>query len=289
MAASRQPAREEESAAWADGLAGPYRSSHASPPWPSGQQLTASPACNGYFKNAASLQENCAEAACFPCGLCAYSTALEPTLRRHIAAKHKGEGNHSRYIAQQPRQFGYAQLPWMPPAPWCQSDWGQAGLEPQVEITEGPNAELSVPSESFRDEWAGDFEHCSDHNKNLSVPATNPIDHRKVPVTVRSRFVERKECRIRSKNGQIGPGLRPKRNDGRRQGPKTLKSRSGRHSQPQVTLTVIKTKVILQRGKLPAPSPSEDYSFKCTACPFATNQTSFLTKHIARHHKSMMS
>jgi hypothetical protein len=176
----------------------------------------------------------------------------------------------------------------MPPAPWCQSDWGQAGLEPQVEITEGPNAELNVPSESFRDEWAGEFENYSDHNKNLSVPATEPIDHRKVPVTVRSRFVERKECRIRSKNGQIGPGIRPKRNDSCRQGPKTLKSRNGRNSQPQVTLTVIKTKVILQRGKLAAP-PSEDYSFKCVACPFATNQTSFLTKHVARHHKSMMS
>jgi hypothetical protein len=288
MAAGRQRAREEESAAWADVLTAPYRSSHASTPWPSGQQLTASPACNGYYKNAASLQENCAEAPCFPCSLCAYSTALEPTLRRHMAAKHKGERNHSRYVAQQPRQVGYAQLPWMPPAPWCQSDWGQAGLEPQVEITEGPNAELSAPGESFCDEWAGDFENYSDNNKNLSVPAAEPIDHRKVPVTVRSRFVERTECRIRSKNGQIGPGIRPKRNDSRRQGSKTLKFRSGRHKQPQVTLTVIKTKVILQRGKVAAPS-SEDYSFKCAACPFATNQMLFLSKHIARHHKSMMS
>jgi hypothetical protein len=50
----------------------------------------------------------------------------------------------------------------------------------------------------------------------------------------------------------------------------------------QVTLEVTRTKVIVQRREL----SSEEYSFRCLMCPFATNQAMFLSKHVSRHHKS---
>jgi hypothetical protein len=175
-------------------------------------------------------------------------------------------------------------------SPWLQTNWGLSvsGLEPHVEITEGHNP-ASTAGVSFGEEWGKDFQISSRNSSNYSrVEAKEQKDGREVPVKVCSGLVHLKQGRIRAKNGQTCD--REKQQNGRRQRPISYKAGSVRQvsqqvNRPQVTLSVTRTKVFLRRGKPPAP-PSEDYSFKCQLCPFASNQTSFLTKHIARHHKS---
>jgi hypothetical protein len=231
--------------------------------WPTGQSATKFlpfTRDNSWSRNLLG-EDQSVEMTCFPCGLCAYSTTRESSLRRHRAVKHvRGRDVPAQHL------LGASCQQEVDPGSICQQQLGlnqpEMRLEPLVELTVGSYTEQHVGRAKSTLVKFGRSTGCSRVERQSTalqcgIPMENPSSLK----------------RYGRGRGSRGPEL--KQTGGVR--------RAG--DQRGVVLSIVRTKVVLPRGHQQHRPPSDDYTFKCQTCPFATNQSLFLAKHVARHHK----
>ena len=226
-----------------------------------------------------SVDSQLAELPCHPCGHCAYSTTRESSLRRHLAAKHKGGGGGEAVRLLAPPEVGSVQLD----SSW----WPCSRLEPKVELTVGSSFEKLGPAVANL---------TSSHSSLDGLEGYNHPFQPVAPSDPGTRVLQPRESYLAGGGICAGNRQKPKQHSNSRHRPVKKSSENvGLGDLSQVTLGITRTKVVLRRRRPDPPKevlrriqpdlPQEEYSFKCYACPFATNQTPFLAKHVSRHHK----